>query len=349
MQFLACPSLTVYKLRGLALVPCALLMVFLNASVLAGQTKASPQSDQPIPWQGYTLWESLHVDLPGLPERRDTAYLNRRLEAENKTKVRFANLAIVDQGGVVVVLSECELSNEGSLSVKSFLDQHLAALSPYFGLSEIHQSISTKEDDRAVAFGRCSRKGIRYVIDSTVIDVSGTRWWSVVVLHRPANARLQAIANKVLSSVSRDYSWLVGDLLDDERARSSYVLRRENGDSDTQLAPPTPDDDGGGEPGGVPGGAPMRELVRLHAIVRVDPEYPQMARAAGIAGIVTVEVQINERGQVILARAIAGHPLLRDAAVSAARQWEFEPTTIEGTSVRAAGAINFTFALKPRE
>jgi len=42
-----------------------------------------------------------------------------------------------------------------------------------------------------------------------------------------------------------------------------------------------------------------------------------------VSGAVVVEVTVDEQGNVISARAISGPPLLRDAAVDAARGWKF--------------------------
>jgi len=117
----------------------------------------------------------------------------------------------------------------------------------------------------------------------------------------------------------------------------------------------------GGMPGGVPGGeappplpdAPGPAIPRImrvsggvlagRATRRVQPVYPEMARAAGIEGAVVVEVTVGESGQVISARAVSGHPLLRDAAVEAARGWAIQPFEINGAPVKVVGTITFQF------
>jgi TonB family protein len=76
---------------------------------------------------------------------------------------------------------------------------------------------------------------------------------------------------------------------------------------------------------------------------RVVPESPPLARAARITGSVVVEVTVDEAGAVILARAISGHPLLKDAAVNAALHWEFKPTTLSGVPVKVIGTLTFNF------
>jgi protein TonB len=81
------------------------------------------------------------------------------------------------------------------------------------------------------------------------------------------------------------------------------------------------------------------------AIRRVNPEYPAEAKAAQISGAVVVEVTVDESGNVISARAISGHPLLKDAAVVAARQWQFAPTMLSGETVKVIGTVTFYFQL----
>lgn len=85
------------------------------------------------------------------------------------------------------------------------------------------------------------------------------------------------------------------------------------------------------------------------ATKRVQPSYPAVAKAANASGSVQVQVTIDEAGKVIDAQAISGHPLLREAAVEAARQWEFNRTEVEGRPVRAQGTLTFNFTLDTSE
>ena len=56
-----------------------------------------------------------------------------------------------------------------------------------------------------------------------------------------------------------------------------------------------------------------------------------------------VEVTLDEERNAIKARAISGHPLLKDAAVNAAREWRFSPTLLSGVPVKVIGTLTFTF------
>jgi protein TonB len=129
----------------------------------------------------------------------------------------------------------------------------------------------------------------------------------------------------------------------------------------------------GGVPGGVPGGSggeppppppppppkptpeatPPPKQVKVsggvlqgNAIKRVQPPYPPIAKAARAQGQVQVQVTISEDGRVIAADVVSGHPLLRDAALQAARQWIFKPTELSGVPVKVQGILSFNFTLQ---
>jgi protein TonB len=112
--------------------------------------------------------------------------------------------------------------------------------------------------------------------------------------------------------------------------------------------PPPPEP----EPVKKPEPKPEVKLVRKsggvlagEATKRVEPTYPPLAKAARVSGAVVVEVIINEDGGVVSARAVSGHPLLRDPAVNAARGWRFKPTLLSGQPVKVVGTITFNFSL----
>ena len=72
-------------------------------------------------------------------------------------------------------------------------------------------------------------------------------------------------------------------------------------------------------------------------------KYPEIAKAAGAEGPVTVRIVVDELGNVVEAKAVSGHPLLQSAAVAAARQARFTPTLLEGEPVRFSGALVYNF------
>jgi TonB family protein len=75
------------------------------------------------------------------------------------------------------------------------------------------------------------------------------------------------------------------------------------------------------------------------------PVYPPAAKAVRASGAVTVQVTVDEKGDVVSASALSGHPLLRQSAESAARQAKFSPTLLSGTAVKVTGVIVYNFVL----
>lgn len=84
-------------------------------------------------------------------------------------------------------------------------------------------------------------------------------------------------------------------------------------------------------------------VVNGKATRLVTPPYPPAARAVRASGTVNVRVLIDEDGNVILANAVSGHPLLRQSAESAARASKFSPTVLSGQPVKATGVIVYNF------
>ena len=109
---------------------------------------------------------------------------------------------------------------------------------------------------------------------------------------------------------------------------------------------------GGGTGGGsiVSGGTPVPKAINGgvlngKATSLPAPEYPAIARAAKVSGSVTVQITIDEDGNVISAQAESGHPLLRAAAVTAAREAKFSPTKLSGQAVKVQGVVIYNFSL----
>jgi TonB family protein len=100
---------------------------------------------------------------------------------------------------------------------------------------------------------------------------------------------------------------------------------------------PTPDDDASPTPSRTPIPTPQPTIIRPGqsptpnrnvnggvlngmAVSLPRPVYPPMAKQIGAGGEVRVQVAVDANGNVVSARAVSGHPLLRAAAESAARQ-----------------------------
>ena len=82
------------------------------------------------------------------------------------------------------------------------------------------------------------------------------------------------------------------------------------------------------------------------AISLPKPAYPPIAQASRTQGAVNIQVLIDESGKVISAKVISGSPLLAQAALRAAYQARFSPTTLGDQPVKVSGVITYNFTLQ---
>jgi protein TonB len=81
------------------------------------------------------------------------------------------------------------------------------------------------------------------------------------------------------------------------------------------------------------------------AITLPVPLYPEAAKRMRTAGVVSVDVVLDETGKVVSANATSGPAILREAAVQAALKARFSPTKLSGQPVAVSGLITYKFAL----
>jgi protein TonB len=127
---------------------------------------------------------------------------------------------------------------------------------------------------------------------------------------------------------------------------------------ETEL-PPEGITGGLGVPGGIPGGmaggvlggvlasvqalpqapqpsGPVRagsELKAPRLLRHVPPVYPPLAQRSRVTGDVRLDARIGPDGRVDGLRVLEGSPLLVQAAMTAVRQWVYEPTILNGRPV----------------
>lgn len=81
----------------------------------------------------------------------------------------------------------------------------------------------------------------------------------------------------------------------------------------------------------------------------VGPVYPAIAQAAGVQGIVVMEVRIDRDGAIETAKVLRSIPLLDAAALDAVRQWRFLPTLLNGQPVAVVMTVTINFNLGQSE
>ena len=134
------------------------------------------------------------------------------------------------------------------------------------------------------------------------------------------------------------------------------------------------DDEGGvvgGAEGGIPGGIlggvlggmvtevmpppppppakPRRVGGDLQApalVHRVEPEYPLVAVAGKVAGMVILEATVNEAGAVTDVKVLRSIILLDQAAIKAVKQWRYQPLMLNGQPVPFILTVTVSFNLR---
>jgi TonB family protein len=92
--------------------------------------------------------------------------------------------------------------------------------------------------------------------------------------------------------------------------------------------------------------AEVGEVVEPHAIKKVNPVYPEEARKAGIQGTVLLEATTDEKGDVVKVRVLKSIPELDQAAITALKQWKYEPYLVDGKPIGITFTVTIRFSLK---
>jgi periplasmic protein TonB len=120
---------------------------------------------------------------------------------------------------------------------------------------------------------------------------------------------------------------------------------------------------GRGSREGVPGGfgntipvvAPPRTTVTKPLVVshwaegnlllRVQPNYPPIAREARIQGTVELRAIISKAGTIENLVAVGGPPMLVKSAIDAVRQWRYRPYLLNNEAIEVETEITVNFVL----
>jgi TonB family protein len=104
--------------------------------------------------------------------------------------------------------------------------------------------------------------------------------------------------------------------------------------------------------GGGAGETPLRvggNVLLPRKTRHVPPEYPLIAQSARVQGVVILEVVVGSDGTVTDVRVLRSIPLLDQAAIDAVRQWEFEPTYLNGAAVPVTMTVTVQFTLSEQQ
>jgi protein TonB len=87
------------------------------------------------------------------------------------------------------------------------------------------------------------------------------------------------------------------------------------------------------------------ELIRS---TQVKPEYPPIARKAGVEGKVLLQIVIDEEGNVLQADVVFAQPsgIFEDSAIKAIMQWKFKPAKQRDKAIKVRMAWPMEFTLR---
>jgi TonB family protein len=77
---------------------------------------------------------------------------------------------------------------------------------------------------------------------------------------------------------------------------------------------------------------------------RAMPEYPLVAKEAGIQGDVVMKTTIDAKGNVVNVQVVSGPQMLRGPAMAALRRWRYEPSTLNGQPIAVQMLVTIKFS-----
>ena len=85
---------------------------------------------------------------------------------------------------------------------------------------------------------------------------------------------------------------------------------------------------------------------KKHLLVSPPPDYPQLARRAGLQGVVRVQVRLKTDGSLVVEKVLEGEPALVEAVTTAIQQWRATPGQFSGKKVDVISTVTFNFQLR---
>jgi periplasmic protein TonB len=117
----------------------------------------------------------------------------------------------------------------------------------------------------------------------------------------------------------------------------------------------------GGVPGGVVGGVvgglpaelpPPKKAVRVGGniiapklVKRVDPVYPALAAQSRVQAMIILEATVDTKGHVTHVTVLRGSPLFDEAAMTAVKQWRYQPLLLNGEPTEFILTVTVMFRL----
>jgi TonB family protein len=85
---------------------------------------------------------------------------------------------------------------------------------------------------------------------------------------------------------------------------------------------------------------------KKHLVLFPQPVYPDIARRAGVQGVVRLQVRAAKDGRVEVVKVVEGSPTLADAAIAAVQQWRVNPMWVTAKKAEVLSTVTFNFQLQ---
>jgi len=80
-------------------------------------------------------------------------------------------------------------------------------------------------------------------------------------------------------------------------------------------------------------------------LLKTQPVYPPIAKAARVQGTVVLQATISKTGSIDNLRVVDGPPMLRQSAIDAVKTWRYRPYLLNNEPVEVDTQINVIFTL----
>jgi TonB family protein len=85
--------------------------------------------------------------------------------------------------------------------------------------------------------------------------------------------------------------------------------------------------------------------LQQHLVSARPPVYPDIAKRAGVQGVVRLQVRATKDGRIEVDKILSGSPTLAEAAIAAVKQWRVRPFSASGKPVDVISTVTFNFQL----
>jgi TonB family protein len=85
---------------------------------------------------------------------------------------------------------------------------------------------------------------------------------------------------------------------------------------------------------------------QMRLIRKIDPKYPEEAKAMCLSGKMVLTLTIDENGNVTAIEAAGGQPLLEEAAIKAVGRWKYTPKLVNGETLPVITTVTVNFSCK---